>query len=81
MKLQYKIALIIFGFGSIFLVGVESTSYFYNRSHHILELKAHSLERARERAEHIEITLIDKANVALALSNATAMDEALSGSN
>lgn len=81
MKLQYKIALIIFGFGTIFLVGVESISYLYNRSHHILELNAHLLESARERAEHIEITMKNKAGVALALSNAPVIKEALSRSN
>lgn len=81
MKLQYKIALMIFGFGSIFLVGVESISYLYNRSHHIMELNDHLLENARERAEHVEINIIDKANVVQALSTAPVIEEALSRSN
>lgn len=81
MKLQYKIALMIFGFGSIFLIGVESISYLYNRSHHILELNDHLQRNARERAEHIEINIIDKANVVQVLSTVPVIEEALSRSN
>lgn len=81
MKLQYKIAIMIFGLGSIFLIGVESIYYFYSRSHQVLKVSDHLLERARERAEHIEINIIDKAHVAQAISNVPIIEEALSRSN
>ncbi|MDT8317271.1 MAG: PAS domain S-box protein [bacterium] len=81
MKLQYKISLLVFGFGLVFLGGIESLSYYFTRIQHLNDVNKHLLESALNSAERVELTLEDKANVALALSNAPIISKALFRSN
>ena len=81
MKLQYKIALMIFGFGSLFLVSLASISYLYNRSQYTKNLHIDLRDTARERARHVEIALKEKARVARTLSSTPMIVEALARSN
>ena len=81
MKLQYKIALMIFGFGAVFMVSVASVSYLYNRSQYIQRLHVNLLDTARERAAHVEINLRERAKHAVMLSNVPMIVEALTRSN
>ena len=81
MKLQYKIALLIFGIGSLLLVSIVSVYYFYNRSNYLQELHVNLLNRAVERATHVEINLRERSRIAVAFSNTPMIAEALSRSN
>ena len=81
MKLQYKIALMIFGLGSLSLVGVASVSYMHNRSQYIQHLHIDLRDAARERAAHVEMELKKKAGEARMLSGTPLIVEALARSN
>lgn len=81
MKLQYKIALLIFGIGSLLLVSVVSVYYFYNRSNYLQDLHVNLLDKAVERATHVEINLRERSRIAVAFSNTPMITEALSRSN
>ncbi|MCP4696351.1 MAG: PAS domain S-box protein [Gammaproteobacteria bacterium] len=64
MKLQYKLALLMFAFGITFLLAISVFYHFYSRGA-ILETARHSLRAsAEEIANNIEIVLGEKANIA-----------------
>ena len=81
MKLQYKIALMIFGFGTLFIVGISSLSYIYKRSDYINRLRAELSDVAGERAEHVDVDVKSKVKVVATLSNVPIIEEALERSN
>ena len=81
MKLQYKIAFMIFGFGSLFLVTVTSLSYFYNRSNYVKDLHVYLQDIARERSAHVVINLKERAIIAASFSNVPVIVEALEHAN
>ncbi|MDH3972823.1 MAG: ATP-binding protein [Deltaproteobacteria bacterium] len=81
MKLQYKIALMVFGFGTLFIVGISSLSYRYKRLDYMNRLRAELSSQAGERADHVHVDLINKAKVVEALSSVPAIEEALNLGN
>ncbi len=81
MKLQHKIALMIFVFGSSFLLLVTSLFYFYSRSDYVENLHLNLQAVAKERAKHIDISLKGRATIAQTISNSPIIIEALASSN
>lgn len=71
----------IFGTGSLLLVSVASVYYFYNRSNYLNDLHVNLLDKAVERAAHVEINLRERARIVVAFSNAPIIAETLSRSN
>ena len=81
MKLQNKIALMIFVFGSFFLLVVTSLYYLYGRVDYVDNLHLNMKALARERATHVDLSLKEKATTAQTISNTPIIVEALARSN
>ncbi|MDH3976025.1 MAG: ATP-binding protein [Deltaproteobacteria bacterium] len=81
MKLQFKIAFMIFGLGSLFLVSLTFLFHIYNRSQYINDLHHNIRELARERSVHVDIQLREKAAITTSIAGAPVIIDALEKSN
>lgn len=81
MKLQYKIAFMIFGFGLLSLVTVTSLFYIYNRSHYINNLQMSLQYLARKEAAQVNVYLKERLVMAASLANTPVIINALEKNN
>lgn len=81
MKLQYKFASVIFGIGGVFLLAISLMYFFETREGDIHSQRQTFEQRAKERAEHIGLTLKEKAHIASILSRSHLVISGLEASN
>ena len=81
MKLQYKSSLIMFVFGSAFLIALSVIYYFQSRNFTLKNYNHSSRRIAENIAAHVEIHLKEKAKIAITLSNTNNIKQALTLSN
>lgn len=81
MKLQYKFAGIIFGVGGVFLLAISLIYFFQTHEGDIHSQQLLSEKTALERAEHISLTLKEKAHIASVLSRSHVVLSGLADSN
>lgn len=81
MKLQYKFAGAIFGVGGVFLLAISVMYFFETREGDIHSQQLLFEKTALERAEHISLTLKEKAHIASVLSRSHVVISGLAVSN
>ena len=81
MKIQNKLTGIIFLFGIMVLICLSVSYYYESRSTIIEESMNSALETANQASHYLEQLLKEKAKIAIAISNAPVLSEALMKSN
>jgi len=81
MKLQYKSALLIFAFGSAFLLAISVIYYFHSRRFTVENAHHSSKRLVEEIAKQVETYLEEKAATVITLSSAPIITQALTRSN